>query len=78
MAKKVLTAVASFHTTSDALAFQQAAFDHNLTGRLSPVPRQLSAGCGMAWRQPGGTAAGLAQFAQQHKLSVEQVAELNL
>lgn len=46
--RKVKTAVASFHTTTDALAFKQAAVGEGLRGRLAPIPRQLSAGCGMA------------------------------
>ena len=41
--RKVKTAVASFHTTTDALAFKQAAAGEGLCGRLAPIPRQLSA-----------------------------------
>ena len=24
--------------------------EHNISGRLIPIPRELSAGCGLAWR----------------------------
>lgn len=51
MGKKEPTAVMSFHTTTDALAFKEAAESAGLRGRLAPIPRQLSAGCGMAWRE---------------------------
>lgn len=53
--------VVSFHTTTDALAFKAAAEQAGLGGRLAPIPRQLSAGCGMAWREPvAGSGAAVA------------------
>ena len=34
------------------MAMERAGREHGLRGRLVPVPRQLSAGCGLAWREP--------------------------
>lgn len=44
-------AVITFHTTTDAMAVQEAAVSGvvELAGRMIPVPRQLSAGCGLSW-----------------------------
>lgn len=41
--------VVTFHTTADAMAMEKACREHNAPGRLIPVPRSISAGCGMAW-----------------------------
>lgn len=78
MGAKVTTAVASFHTTTDALAFKEAAVHEGLSGRLAPIPRQLSAGCGIAWREPDCSAASLKTFATEHHLATEEVVELLL
>lgn len=42
--------VVAFDSTASALAFDDAAKAAGVPGRLFPVPRSLSAGCGMAWR----------------------------
>lgn len=76
--KKVATAVASFHTTTDALAFKQAAAHEGLRGHLAPIPRQLSAGCGMAWLEPEAPAAALGEIARRHNVELEQATELLL
>ncbi len=49
MRKKVPCLIITFHTTADAIAFEQYAKDIKLSGRLIPIPRELSAGCGMAY-----------------------------
>lgn len=41
--------VVAFHTTSDAMAMEKACKKRGVPGRLIPVPRSVSAGCGMAW-----------------------------
>lgn len=40
----------SFHVTADAMATKLACERDGLDGKLVPVPRSMSAGCGMAWR----------------------------
>ncbi len=70
--------MASFHTTTDALAFKQAAVREGLRGRLAPIPRQLSAGCGMAWLEPGVAPARLETLAQRGGIELEQAVELDL
>ena len=49
MRKKELKLVVTFHTTADAMGMEQLCRKENLPGRLIPVPRSLSAGCGLAW-----------------------------
>lgn len=50
MRKKVPCLILTFFTTADAIAFEQYVKETKLSGRLIPIPRELSAGCGMAFR----------------------------
>ena len=49
MRKKELKLVVTFHTTADARAMEKACKEHGVAGRLIPVPRTISAGCGLSW-----------------------------
>ena len=49
MRKKELKLGVTFHTTADAMAMEKACKAKNADGRLIPVPREISAGCGLAW-----------------------------
>lgn len=53
--------VMTFHSTTDALAAESYCRDHGLPGRIIPVPRELTAGCGLAWKAPVEEAARLTQ-----------------
>ena len=52
MRKKELKLVVTFHTTADAMAMEKACKEKGAEGRLIPVPREISAGCGLAWCAP--------------------------
>lgn len=49
MRKKELKLVIEFHTTADAMAMEKICKETGTPGRLIPVPRVISAGCGLAW-----------------------------
>ena len=49
MRKKVMKLVVTFHTTSDAMAMEKICKERSVPGRLVPVPRAISAGCGLSW-----------------------------
>ncbi len=49
MRVKELKLVITFHTTADAMAMEKACKEHEVPGRLIPVPRSISAGCGLSW-----------------------------
>lgn len=49
MRKKELRLVVTFHTTADAMAMEKACKEHGVPGRIIPVPRAISAGCGLSW-----------------------------
>ena len=50
MRKKKPYQILTFHTTSAAMAMELYCKEHAISGRLIPIPRELSAGCGLAWR----------------------------
>lgn len=50
MRQKRPALVISFHTTSQALAAEAQFNASALPGRLIPLPSQISAGCGLAWK----------------------------
>ena len=50
MLEKKLTLIITFATTTQAMAMEKFCAEENLPGRLIPVPRQITAGCGLAWK----------------------------
>ena len=42
--------VLSFHTTVAAMEWEKRCMETGIPGRLIPLPREISAGCGLAWR----------------------------
>lgn len=40
----------TFSETADAMAAEQLFQKIGMPGRIIPIPRQLSAGCGLSWR----------------------------
>ena len=43
-------ALITFQTTAQAMAMEKYCMAHQIEGRLIPVPREITAGCGLAWR----------------------------
>ena len=63
MRKNEPTLIITFHTTADAIALEKACRETGRPGRMIPVPRELSAGCGLAWcTSPGITQKILKSF----------------
>ena len=42
--------VVPFAATADAMAMERYCLERNLPGRLIPIPREIHAGCGLAWK----------------------------
>lgn len=49
MIKKQDKLIITFHTTTDAMEMEEICKKIHADGRLIPVPRMISAGCGLAW-----------------------------
>ncbi len=65
-------------TTAGALALKACAPAYQLEGRLIPVPRTLSAGCGMAWREPPNNKERLEQALRQEAIEYNRVVTITL
>ena len=50
MLKKSPTLIITFATTTQAMAMETFCAQQDLPGRLIPVPRQITAGCGLSWK----------------------------
>lgn len=44
--------IVTFHTTTAAIMMEKRCAEAGVPGRLIPVPRVISASCGMAWSAP--------------------------
>lgn len=78
MGKKTPCVVVTFPTTADAMHMQSLAGKWPLQGRLAPIPRQLSAGCGFAWREPVKNRPLVEELLSHHALEHEALVELDL
>lgn len=50
MRQKKPALVVTFAATADAMAMERYCLEHQLPGRLIPIPREIHAGCGLAWK----------------------------
>lgn len=75
MRKKELRLVVTFHTTADAMEMEQICRQQNVPGRLIPVPRSVSAGCGLAWCAEPECLEELRSVMQMAHISEEDVCE---
>ena len=76
MREKKLWLVITFHTTAAAIAMEKLCRARGLPGRLIPVPRELTADCGMAWRAGTEDRAALETMVAQEKLEAAGFHEL--
>ena len=67
MREKKLWLVITFHTTAAAIAMEKLCRAKGLPGRLIPVPRELTADCGMSWRAEVQDRAALAALTEGAK-----------
>ena len=76
MREKKLRLITTFHTTADAIACEKVCMAENIAGRMIPVPRQLSAGCGLAWCSEPGTGEELSTVLKEKNIDFEDMQEI--
>ena len=76
MREKKLYLIITFHTTAAAIAMERLCRDKGLPGRLIPVPRELTADCGMARRAGTEDRAALEAMVAREKLEAAGFHEL--
>lgn len=75
MREKELKLIVTFHTTAEAIAMENACKAEAVPGRLIPVPRQISSGCGLSWSMPVEWKEEIDKFMSTHGLHYEAVGE---
>lgn len=50
MIEKKICLVISFNKTTDAMSVEDYCLKNAVGGRLIPLPKEISAGCGLAWK----------------------------
>lgn len=78
MREKKTCAVLTFSTTTAAMAMEKACLKQNIPGRLIPVPRQITAGCGLAWRMSAQEYKNYQEELCKLGISFEKIVELLL
>lgn len=78
MREKRLYLVITFHTTSAAMAMEALCTERALPGRLIPVPREITAGCGMAFRAEVEQEQSLLEAAAEADIQVDGTYKLYL
>ena len=76
MRKKERKLVVTFHTTADAMAMESYCRKQNVPGRLIPVPRAISAGCGLAWCTDPEEKESLSEAVRQAGIQEEAIHEV--
>lgn len=52
MHEKKPALIVTFPTTTSAMEAEEYCTVHGLPGRIIPIPREITAGCGLAWKAP--------------------------
>lgn len=76
MREKKLQLVITFATTTDAMAMDKKCREHQMEGRLIPLPRVISAGCGMVWKADIAQKAEYTTFIEIEKIKFENIYEV--
>lgn len=75
MIKKERKLVITFHTTTEAMAMEKTCKETGAEGRLIPVPRAISADCGLAWCAKPESEGALRELMEQHGITPQAVQE---
>lgn len=76
MREKKAYQVFTFHTTDAAMEMEAFCKQNGIAGRLVPVPRRLSAGCGISWRIEAAVFAQHRERIEHSGIEIEQSVEL--
>ena len=70
--------IVAFYTTHDAMAFEDFCAARGVPGRLIPLPREISAGCGLAWSAPPGNAPEIQALLREAGIAAQHLKELDI
>lgn len=73
MSKGVERCVVTFGSTTGAMAMEDACKRAGVPGRLIPIPRSITAGCGMCWAAPLEAQAQVEELLERENLKADSV-----
>ena len=73
MREKEEKCVVTFRTTAGAMAMERSCKETGLPGRLIPVPRSITAGCGMCWAAPREAREAVEDLVMKEHLDVDGI-----
>lgn len=74
--KKSQKVIITFHTTTQAMKMESSAKKEDAPGRLIPIPREISAGCGMAWSAEVEKRGELEDLIQREQIEIQEIYEI--
>ena len=74
--KKEPKVIITFHTTAGAIELERSCKAEKIPGRIIPVPRELSAGCGLAWCCEPDMEQEMAEFMREKGMEHEEMVRL--
>lgn len=78
MRKKVLKLIITFADTQQAVACEKKCLEMGIGERLIPVPGQISAGCGLAWKSDLDQKEKIKAFFDKNQVQYEELYEVYL
>lgn len=73
MRKKEQRLVITFSATTQAIKMEEICKKNNMQGRLIPVPKEITAGCGMAWSAKTEEESEYIAFMKKSNISYEGI-----
>lgn len=71
MREKQEKLIMTFRTTTGAMAMERACGTEKIAGRLIPVPRSITAGCGLCWMTEPDQQEKIETLVIERKLDVD-------
>lgn len=68
----------TFPSTTEAMKMEREAGLNNISGRIIPLPTQVSAGCGLAWKTELSYKEDIIEFARKVNIKWENMLEMDL
>ncbi len=65
--------VVTFPTTTAAMEMETACRAAGLPGRLIPVPRSITAGCGICWAAPPESRTALEELVMERHIQIDGI-----
>lgn len=65
--------IVTFPTTAAAMAMETVCRENGVPGRLIPVPRVITAGCGLCWAAPPASRPLLEELVLAEKIAIDGV-----